>query len=117
MIEVDDVDGVDRGVRVGVCGEQDPPRHREEVHRLLEEVDAAHLRHPVIGDEHGHRFTTQLEFLERVERIRAGLGTNDAVPLAIVAAKVAGHRTRNGGVVVDGQNYGFPGLGRRSSHQ
>ena len=86
MVEVDDVDGVDRGVGVGVGGQQHPLGQREEVHRLLEELDAAHLRHPVVGDEHRHGVAAQLQFLERVERVGARFGTDDAVPLAVVAA-------------------------------
>ena len=116
MVEVDDVDGVDRGVGVGVGGQQHPARQREEVHRLLEELDAAHLRHPVVGDEHRHGVAAQLEFLERLEGVGPGLGAHDAVPLAVVAAKVAGDRAGHGGVVVDGQDYGFAGLGIGSSH-
>ena len=63
VIEVDDVDRVDGGVGVGVRGEQHPSRGRIEVHRLLEELDTAHLRHPVVGDEHRDRFAPQPEFL------------------------------------------------------
>ena len=110
MVEVDDVDGVDRGVGVGVCGQQHPARQREEVHRLLEELDAAHLRHPVVGDEHRDGVAAQLEFLERLERVGARFGAHDAVPLAVVATKVAGDRARHCGVVVDGEDYGFSGL-------
>ncbi len=92
MVEVDDVDGVDGGVGVGVCRQQHPARQREEVHRLLEELDPAHLRHPVVGDEHRDGVAAQLEFLERVESVCAGLGPHDAVPLAVVSAKIAGDR-------------------------
>ena len=32
-----------------------------DVHRLFQELDAAHLRHPVVGDEHRDGVTAQLE--------------------------------------------------------
>ena len=92
VVEVDDVDGVDGGVGVGVCRQQHPAGQREEVHRLLEELDPAHLRHPVVGDEHRDGVATQLEFLERLESVCAGLGPHDAVPLAVVSTKIAGDR-------------------------
>ena len=71
MVQVDDVDGVDGGVGVGVRGQQHPLGRRIEVHRRLEEVDTGHLGHPVVGDEHGDRLTSQLELLEGVQRVRA----------------------------------------------
>ena len=54
MIEVDDVDRVDGGMGVGVGGQQHAAGQRVDVHGLLEELDAAHLRHPVVGEEHRH---------------------------------------------------------------
>ena len=92
MVEVDDVDGIDGRVGVGVRRQQHSSRQREEVHRLLEELDAAHLRHPVVGDEHRHGVAAQLEFLERRQSVCAGLGPHDAVPLAVVSTKIAGDR-------------------------
>ena len=117
MVEVDDVDGVDRRVGVGVGGQQHPAGQRKDVHRLLEELDAAHLRHPVVGDEHRDGVAAQLEFLERLERVGPGFGAHDPVPLAVVAAQIAGDGARHRGIVVDGQDYGFAGLGIGSSHR
>ena len=54
---------------VGVRGEQHPPRAREEVHRLLEELDAVHLRHPVVGEQHRHLVAAQLHLAQRVQRL------------------------------------------------
>ena len=113
MIEVDDVDGVDGGVGVGVRRQQHPARQRVEVHRLLEELDAAHLRHPVVGDEHRHGVAAQLEFLERLEGVWPGFGAHDPVPLAVVSAQIAGDGSGHGRVVVDGQDYGSCGAGYR----
>ena len=54
VVEVDDVDGLDGRVGVGVGGEQGAPGVGEEVHRLLQELEAAHLGHPVVGEQHRH---------------------------------------------------------------
>ena len=117
MVQIDNVDGLDGGVGVGIRGEQNPAGQRIEVHRLFEELGAAHLGHAVVGDEYRHRIATQLEFGECLERVGAGLGAHDPVVLAVVAAKVAGHRAGHGGVVVDGEDHGLTGLGIGSSHR
>ncbi len=111
MVQVDDVDRVDRGVGVGVGRQQNSTGHRVDVHRLFEELDAAHLRHPVVGDEHCHGFAAQLQFVDRFQRVEPGFGADDPIPLAVVAAEVTCHGTRDGGVVVHGENHGFAGLG------
>ena len=117
VVQVDDVDGVDRRVGVGVCRQQHPARQGVDVHRLFEELDAAHLRHPVVGDEHRDSVTAQLEFVQRLQCVGAGLGAHDAVSLAVVAAQVAGDRAGYRGVVVDGQYYGFSRSRDWSSHR
>ena len=83
----------------------------------LEELDAAHLRHPVVGDEHRDGVAAQLEFLERVEGVGAGFGSDDAVSLAVVASEIAGDGARHCRVVVDGENDGFSGLRGRGGHR
>ncbi len=117
MVEVDDVDGVDRGVGVGVRRQEHASGEWEQVHRLLEELDAAHLRHPVVGDEHRDGLAAQLQFLQAGERVGARFGAHDAVALAVVLAQVAGNGPRHRRIVVDGQDYGFTGLGIWSSHR
>ena len=117
MVEVDDVDRVDGGVGVGVGGQQHPPRRRIQVHRLLEEFDTGHLRHPVVGDEHRDRLAAQLELLEGFQRIGARLRPHDPVGLAVVATQVPGNRPGYRGIVVDGQHHGFAGLGIGTGHR
>ena len=117
MIEVDDVDGVDRGVGVGVGSQQHAARQREQVHRLFEELDTAHLRHAVVGDEDRNGLATQLEFLESIERVGPRLGPHDPIFLAVVSAQITGDRAGHRGIVVDSENYRLRGLGFRSSHR
>ena len=64
MVEVDHVDGVDGGAGVGVRGEQDAPGPGVQVHGLLQELDAAHLRHPVVGQQHSHLVAAQLHLAQ-----------------------------------------------------
>ena len=117
VVQVDDVDRVDGGVGVGVCGQQHPAGQGIDIHGFFQELDAAHAGHPVVGDEHRDGVAAQLELVDRLERVRAGFGTHDPVPLTVVAAQVAGDGPGDGRVVVDGQDYGFAGLGIRSSHR
>ena len=117
MVEVDDVDGVDRRMGVGVRRQQHPARHRVDVHRLFEELDAAHLWHPVVGDEHRDGVAAELELGEGFQGVGSGFGAHDAVVLAVVAAKVASDRAGHRWVVVDGQYDGFTGLRDGVSHR
>ena len=103
MVEVDDVDGLDRGVGVGVRGEEGPPGVGEEVHRLLEELEAAHLRHAVVGEQHRHAVAAKLQLAQGLERLGAGLGTHHPERLAVVAAEIPGDGARDARVVVDGE--------------
>jgi hypothetical protein len=92
MVQVDDVDRVDGGVGVGVGGQQHAARRRIQVHRLFEKFDAAHLRHPEVGDEHRDRLAAQFELLERAQGVGPGLRAHDPVLFAVVAAQVARDR-------------------------
>ena len=86
MVEVDDVDRVDGGVGVGVGRQQDPSRGRVQVHRLLEEIDTRHLRHPVVGDQHRDRFAPQFELLEGFQALGSRFRAHYPVVFAVVAA-------------------------------
>ena len=106
VVEVDDVDRVDRGVGVGVGGEQHPAGVRVEIHRRFEELDAAHLRHPVVGEQHGDRLAAQLHLAQRVEGLLAGLGPHDAVARRRSGGAGRGRPPGTRRVVVDGQDAG-----------
>jgi hypothetical protein len=71
-VDVHVVDGADRGVGVGVGGEQAAAGTRDDVHRLLEELDAVHAGHPVVGQQDGDRLAAELELAQGVEGLRAG---------------------------------------------
>ena len=113
VVEVDDVDRLDRSVGVGVCGEQGSPGTRKQVHRFFEELDASHLGHAMVREQHGHEVAPQLELPQRVQGLRPRFGTHHAVGVAILAAEVTSYCARHSGVVVDGQKYRFPIGGTR----
>jgi hypothetical protein len=101
VVEVDDVDGLDGGVGVGVGGQQGPPGVGEQVHGLLQELQAAHPGHAVVGQEDGHRVAAELDLAQRLQRLGPGLGPDDPEVLPVAPAEVSGDRPRHPGVVVD----------------
>jgi hypothetical protein len=105
VVEVDHVDRLDRGVGVGVRRQQHPAGEREQVHRLLQELDPGHLRHPVVGQQQRDRLTAQLQLAQRLQRLRSGLGPDDPVLLAVPAAKIAGNRPGHPRIVVHGDDH------------
>jgi len=86
VVDVDDVDRADRGVGVGVGGEQRAAGVRRDVHGGFEEVDAVHLGHAVVGEDGGDGLAAQRELAQRFQCVAAGLGAHDAVILAVAAA-------------------------------
>ena len=69
VVDIDDVDRLDGRVGVRVRGQQAPARLREQVHRLLQELDAVHLRHPVVGQHDREPAAAQLQLAQRVQRL------------------------------------------------
>jgi hypothetical protein len=108
VIDVDEVDRLDGRVGVRVRGQQRPARVGEQVHRLLQELDAVHLRHPVVGEQHGDPAAAQLELTQRVQGLGRRGGPQDAVLLAVLPAQVARDRPGHRRIVVDGQDGGMP---------
>ena len=108
VIEVDDVDRLDGGVGVRIRGEQRPPRVREQIHRLLEELEAGHLRHAMVREQHRDRIATQLQLAQRLQRLGARLRPYHAVDLAVLAAQIPSDGARHARVVVDGQQDRLP---------
>ncbi len=100
VVQVDDVDRVDRGVGVGVGGQQYAFRPRVDVHRLLEELDPVHLRHAVVGQDHRDHVAAQFHLPQRVQRRFSRLGAHDPVLLAVAAPQVPGDRAGHARVVV-----------------
>ena len=71
VVEVDDVDRVDRGARVRVGGQQHPAGEGVDVHRPLEELDASETGHPVVRQENGDLVAAQLHLPQGVQGLLA----------------------------------------------
>jgi hypothetical protein len=121
VVQVDHVDGVDGGAGVGVGGEQHAAGPGVDVHRVLEELDAVHVRHPVVGQDHGDLVAAQLQFAQRFQGRFPGLGPDDAVLAAVLAPQVAGDGAGDVRVVVNGDDRGprvvGAGVGRGQGHE
>ena len=75
--------------------------------RLLEELGAGHVRHPLIHHEERERRAPALQLARGLERLPAGLRRDDAVVVAVLLAQVALNRTQHLAVVVHRQNHGL----------
>ncbi len=106
VVDVDDVDRRDRRVGVRVGGEQSAPGPGEQVHGLLEELDAVQPGHPVVGEDRGDGVAAELHLAQSVEGLLRILRAHDPVVLAVPAAQVPGDRPGDGRVVVDGHEDG-----------
>ena len=105
VVEVNDVDRVDRGARVGVGGQQYPAGVGVDVHRPLEELDAGQPGHPVVGQDDRHLVAAQLHLPQGVQGLLAGLGADDPVPFAVPSAQVTGDGTGYTGIIVHGDDH------------
>ena len=56
VIEMHIVDCLDRGVGIGIGGQQRALGIREVIGGRFEELDAGHAGHPLVGEEERHRF-------------------------------------------------------------
>jgi hypothetical protein len=113
VVELDVVDRLDRGVRVRVGREEDALGLGRLVHRQLEEVDALHAGHALVGEQERDALPAQRELVEDVQRGLAGVGADDLELLAVAAAQVALDRAAHAGVVVHGEQDGAARLGGR----
>ena len=103
IIDIGLIDGADGGVRVGVGSEQGPLGFRINVLRFLQEGDAVHARHALIGQKQCHAVAADLELLEQVERALGRIASNDAIFSAVMRAKIALNRPQHVRVVIDTQ--------------
>ena len=120
VVEADVVDRLDRDVRVGVRGEQDELGVGCVTPGLLEELDAGHLRHPLIGGDQSDRSVPQRQLGQHAERLGARRRPDDLVLGTVLGSQVAGDRLRHRRIVVDRQDCRFRhGLGLRvmSAHR
>src|SRR5207302_4671666 len=88
---------------VGVGGQQDALGLGIDSEGLLEEIDAGHTGHALVGEEEGDGIVAVLELAADIERRTAGRRPDDTVVLAIVTAKILDYSLQDTGVVVDSE--------------
>ncbi len=103
VVDLGGVDGADRGFGVGVGGEEDALGVGVDGDGLLQEVDAGHAGHALVGEEECDDVLAFLELAADVERGCAGGGADDAVVLTVVPAQILDYSLQYAGVVVDGE--------------
>jgi len=104
VVEPGFVDGGDRGLRVGVSGQQHPPSAGEKRPGLTQELHARHPRHPLVGQQQRRFLAALVEPAQDLQRFGAAPGGQHPVVRAQVAPQVAGHRAQHLRVVVDAQH-------------
>jgi hypothetical protein len=85
VVEVHHVDRLDRGLGVGVGGEQHAAGVWIQVHGLLQELHAVHLRHAVVGEERRDVVAPQSQVTDALDSLGRGVGPDDAIGLAVAA--------------------------------
>ena len=103
MVESDVVDGPDGHVRVSVRGEQHPLGVRLQLQGGAQQLDAGHLRHPLVDKEERHGAAAQSQLAHRFERLGARAGGDHPVVGAVSVSQVALHGPQNRQVIVDGE--------------
>ena len=101
VVEVDLVDGLDRGLGVGVGRQQHALGVGHELARLDQVLGPGHPGHALVGDQQRDLLAARDELLQRAQGLGAGGRAHDPVALAEPPAQVAGDRGEHGGLVVD----------------
>ena len=112
VVERHPVDGVDRGLGVGVGGQKHPLGLGRDRDRLLEKLDSGHHRHPLVGEQHRDRRAAQLRLPQRLQRLLTTLGAQHPVVTPVAAPEIALDGSRDGRLVVDRQHHRPGGLTR-----
>ena len=98
------IDGGDSGIGVSVGGQQGALGLREQLHRFPQHIEAGHLRHALIGQGERQAVASRLELLHQIDRAASGIGSQDAVVLAILAPQIAFDRAQNFGFIIHCDN-------------
>jgi hypothetical protein len=101
MVEVRDVDRLDRRVDVRVRRQEHAPGQRIGLPRLRQQLRAVHPRHALVADDDRERVAARLELADGCERLLARGRAHDRVRLAIAGAQVAADRGEHLRIVVD----------------
>ena len=108
VVERDLVDGLDRGLGVGVGGEQHALGAGHDLARLHEELGARQAGHALVGHQQRHLVAAHDEVAQDLEPLLPRASAQDPIALAELAAQVAGHGREHRGLVVDREDRGTP---------
>ena len=89
VVERDLVDGLNRSLRVGVRGQQNPLRLRHQLPRLHQVVRSGQPRHPLVGDQQRDLLAPCSHLPEQLEAFGARAGAHHPIPLPEAAPQVA----------------------------
>ena len=90
IVDAGIVDGADGGVGIGIGGEQCPLGVGEDPHRFLQEFDAVHPRHALVGKQQGHAVVAHLQLLQEVER-----AFGESLPITRYSAPYCDRKSRS----------------------
>ena len=107
VVDAGVIDGADRGVGIGIRGEQCPLRPGEYPHSFLQEFDPVHARHALVGKEQSHVVITHLQLLQEVKCAFRRIASDDTISSAVLRTKIALYRPQNIGVVIHTQQNWF----------
>ena len=103
VIEVGLVDGADRGVGVGIGGEQCPFGVGVYLPCFLQESHTVHARHALIRQEKSDSIIANFQSLEQVQRPFGGVAADHAVGSAVLRSQITLDRAQHIGIVVNRQ--------------
>ncbi len=103
VVDVCFIDGADGCVCVGIGGEQRPLRVGENPHPFLQECDAIHVGHALVGEQQRHAVVAHLQLPQQVQRLLGRIARDHAVIGAVLRTQVAFDRSQNIRVVIHTQ--------------
>jgi hypothetical protein len=101
VIEMRAIDRVDHGVEAGLTGEQDLRGRGEPAVHDLEELDALHARHDLIGDHERDRLTLTRQLVEQCDGLVTGACGRDLALVTEPCAELRAQHAEHAFLVVD----------------
>ena len=104
LVEAGAVDRVDDRVEAGLAGEQDLHRLRAAPVDLLEQLDALHARHDLVGDHDRELLAVLLQIVDQLERLARVLRDRDVALVAEARRQLLAQRREDPLLVVDAED-------------
>ncbi len=107
IVDAGMIDGADRGVGVGIRGEQCPLGTGENPHRLLQKFHSVHAWHALVGQQQRHAVIPYLQLFQQIERALGRIAPDHPVFRAVLRTQIALDRPQNIRIVVHAQQNWF----------